>query len=97
MSSPVVVRSGSGVLFEMDAPAAGHALELWNEKLRKGELNIVDSPVEWVTDPDGTRRLIDSTVPAVAPGESPAAPRRGRPPKVRDTEETAVEALPVEE
>lgn len=97
MTSTVVVRSASGVLFEMDVPAAGHALELWNEKLAKGDLVLVDSPVEWVADPDGTRRLIDSTTPAEAPSVSPDAPRRGRPPKVQAIAEPAVEADPVEE
>lgn len=90
MPSTVVVRSASGVLFEMDVPAAGHALELWNEKLAKGDLAIVDQPVEWFESADGTRNLRLATVQS----DTPEAPRRGRPPKVQAPTPLAVEATP---
>lgn len=97
MTSVVVVRSASGVLFEMDVPAAGHARELWNEKLAKGDLALVSEPVEWVDAGDGARKLVASTTtPTEAPSVAPDAPRRGRPPKVRESAESAVEAPPVE-
>ena len=97
MTSPVVVRSVSGVLFEMDVPAAGHARELWEEKLRKGDLVIVSDPVVWVDGADGARCLTFApTASSEAPSVSSDAPRRGRPPKVRDIAESAVEAAPVE-
>lgn len=93
MSSTVVVRSASGVLFEMDVPAAGHALELWEEKLRKGDLCVVDAPVVWVDAGDGARRLeLAPTVSPEAPSVAFDAPRRGRPPKVQASTESAVEA-----
>lgn len=88
MSSTVVVRSASGVLFEMDVPAAGHALELWEEKLRKGDLEVVTAPVVWVDAGDGARRLV---LASTAPVEVSEAPRRGRPPKVQASTESAVE------
>lgn len=102
MSSTVVVRSASGVLFEMDVPAAGHALELWEEKLRKGELQIISEPVEWV-EHDGARKL-QLAAPAVAaepePDQvEPEPKRRGRPPKLTTTVDidttAAVDALEV--
>lgn len=90
MTSVVVVRSASGVLFEMDAPVAGHALELWEEKLRKGDLSIVDTPVVWVDAGDGARRLqLAPTASPEAPSVAPDAPRRGRPPKVQAPTESA--------
>jgi hypothetical protein len=90
MTSTVVVRSASGVLFEMDVPAAGHALELWEEKLRKGDLSIIDTPVVWVDAGDGARRLQPaSNVSPEAPSVAPDAPRRGRPPKVQAPTESA--------
>lgn len=92
MSSTVVVRSASGVLFEMDVPAAGHALELWEEKLRKGDLEVVAAPVVWVEVGDGARQLrLAPTVPVEVSGVPSGAPRRGRPPKVQASTESAVE------
>lgn len=98
----VVVRSGSGVLFEMDVPAAGHAAELWQEKIAKGDLVIVTDPVAWVDAGEGARRLVVvATVPRAeaSPVEAvPAeAPRRGRPPKVTPTTESDQESVPNEE
>ena len=93
MPSTVVVRSASGVLFEMDVPAAGHALELWEEKLRKGDLVVVDAPVVWVEVGDGARQLRLASSVAAEVSEVPSeAPRRGRPPKVQASAESAVEA-----
>ena len=92
MSSTVVVRSASGVLFEMDVPAAGHALELWEEKLRNGDLEVVAAPVVWVEVGDGARQLrLAPTVPVEVSGVPSEAPRRGRPPKVQASTESAVE------
>lgn len=97
MTSPVVVRSVSGVLFEMDVPAAGHARDLWDHKLAKGDLVIVVDPVVWVDVVGGGRQLVLAPeVPVEAPSVASDAPRRGRPPKVRDITESAVEAPPVE-
>lgn len=97
MSSPVVVRSASGVLFEMDVPAAGHALELWHEKLAKGDLVLVSDPVEWV-DAGGARVLqVVPTVSPEAPSVAPDAPRRGRPPKVRDVPDSPDEGSTIED
>lgn len=97
MTSTVVVRSVSGVLFEMDVPAAGHARDLWDHRLANGDLVVVVDPVVWVDVAGGGRQLVLATgVPAEAPGVASGAPRRGRPPKVREFAESAVEAPPVE-
>jgi hypothetical protein len=93
MTSPVVVRSASGVLFEMDVPAADHARELWDHKIAKGDLVIVNDPVMWVDAGDGARVLqLAPTASPEAPSVAPDAPRRGRPPKVQALPESAVEA-----
>lgn len=45
----VVVRSTSGVLFEMDVPAVGTmARERYDQQLATGDLSIVTAPTEWV-------------------------------------------------
>jgi hypothetical protein len=83
MPEVVVVRGSGGVLYEMDVPTRGHALELWEEKLRKGDLVIVTDPVEWVEVGDGARQLrlaTSSAEGAVLPQERR---KPGRPPKVR--------------
>lgn len=90
MPETVVVRGSGGAIFEMDIPTRAHAAELYAEQIAKGDLVIVTDPVEWVEMPDGARqlRLVATATPepAVVPAE---APRRGRPPKVQATPESA--------
>jgi len=62
MTETVFVRGEGGALFEMDVPKAGHALERYEEGLRKGLLTIVPN-AEWVERADGSRYLV---VPAPA-------------------------------
>ena len=64
MSSTVVVRGAGGAIIEMDVPASGHALERWNEMLAKGDLVIVEDPVEWVDAGEGATQLRVTKKPA---------------------------------
>ncbi len=66
MTATVFVRGAGGTIFEMDVPSGGHALERWEQQLARGDLAIV-SAAEWVTRPDGTSYLVES---------SPAKPKR---------------------
>lgn len=98
MPETVVVRGSGGSLFEMDVPTRGHAAELWVEKIAKGDLLVVTDPVEWVDAGDGARKLqLVTTSPAEAPSVPADAPRRGRPPKVRDITDSAPEVSLTEE
>ena len=97
MPEVVVVRGSGGVLYEMDVPTRGHALERWEEAFAKGDLTIVTDPVEWVDVGDGVRQLRLVTSPAEAASVPADGPRRGRPPKVQASAESAVEAAPAEE
>jgi hypothetical protein len=97
MPEVVVVRGSGGAIFEMDVPTRAHAAELFAERIASGELVIVTDPVEWVEVPGGGRKLMLALgVPAEVPSVASDAPRRGRPPKVRESAESAVEAAPVE-
>lgn len=50
----MVVRSASGVLFEMDVPAEGTmARERFEQQVAKGDLSLVSDPVCWVEVPLG--------------------------------------------
>jgi len=60
------VRGSGGGLLEMDIPTSGHALERWEEALRKGDLSIVPS-AEWVTLDDGSRHLVVTDTADKAP------------------------------
>lgn len=91
MTSTVVVRSVSGVLFEMDVPAAGHARERWDGQIANGELTVVTDPVVWVEVPGGGARLQLAATAPVAGDMAATAVRRGRPPKVTDA---ALDAAP---
>lgn len=74
MTETVFVRGAGGALFEMDVPTAGHALERYEEAIRKGDLSVVPH-AEWVTRPDGSRHLV---IPE--PAEAPAAkPKKQKP------------------
>lgn len=66
MTETVFVRGAGGALFEMDVPKAGHALERYEEAIRKGDLSVVPH-AEWVTRPDGSRHLIPDPVETPAP------------------------------
>ena len=79
MTETVFVRGAGGALFEMDVPKAGHALERYEEAIRKGDLSVVPH-AEWVTRPDGSRHLI---IPD--PVETPAPKVKAA--KVAPTEE----------
>lgn len=92
MSSTVVVRGSGGFIFEMDAPAAGHALELFDERVAKGELTIITDPVEWVDGPDGSRHLVLAA--QSEPAEDAPTGRRGR--KAQAAEPTE-DSAPTEE
>ena len=89
----VIVRSESGVLFEMDVPVGALAKERFDESIATGRLTIVTTPVKWVETTEGAKRLVDveaaqaPTVPAQAPQDAapvdaePDAPKaRGRKP-----------------
>ncbi len=52
----VFIRSSSNVIFEMTVPTSDHALELWDEKIARGEHTVVENAV-WVERPDGTKYL----------------------------------------
>ena len=100
MADTVIVRGAGGALFEMDVPTGGNRVDLWEDKLAKGELVIVTEPVEWV-EHQGAMVLRIVEPPADEPAEAaeeqePAEPRRrgGRQPK--PTEETT-EVPPSEE
>lgn len=62
MTDTVFVRGAGGALFEMDVPTRGHALERYDEAIRKGDLTIV-AEAHWVERADGSRYLV---VPAPA-------------------------------
>ncbi len=62
MTDTVFVRGEGGAIFEMDVPTGGHALERYEEGLRKGTLTVVPA-AEWVERADGSRYLV---VPAPA-------------------------------
>jgi hypothetical protein len=70
MTETVFVRGAGGALFEMDVPTGGHALERYEEAIRKGDLSVVPH-AEWVERADGSRHLV---VPA-ATEPSPTAPK----------------------
>jgi len=57
MTETVFVRGAGGALFEMDVPTAGHALERYEEAIRKGDLSVVPH-AEWVERADGSRYLV---------------------------------------
>lgn len=63
MTETVFVRGEGGAIFEMDVPTSGHALERYEEGLRKGTLSIVPE-AEWVTRADGSRYLVVPAPPA---------------------------------
>lgn len=77
----MVVRSASGVLFEMDVPAEGTmARERFDQQVAKGDLSLVADPVCWVEVPLGVdgkgnamvaRKLV-LAAPAGSDDESPA-------------------------
>ena len=80
MADTVIVRGAGGALFEMDVPTGGNRLDLWEDKLAKGELVIVTEPVEWV-EHQGAMVLRIVEPPADEPAEAaeeqePAEPRR---------------------
>ena len=78
MTETVFVRGAGGALFEMDVPTAGHALERYEEAIRKGDLSVVPH-AEWVERADGSRHLVvpppaeDDDTPERAPSK-PAKP-----------------------
>ena len=77
MSGSVVVRSDSGVLLEMDVPESGHGRERFDDAVAAGRLTVVETPVEWVERPDGSRHLVDAKpveVEASKRGRKPAEP-----------------------
>ena len=63
----------------MDVPTAGHALERYEESIRKGDLSVVPH-AEWVERADGSRHLV---IPE--PTEAPAPKAKAA--KVAPTEE----------
>lgn len=70
----VFVRGTGGTIFEMDVPTGVHTRELFDGKLAKGELTLIENPCEWVERPDGSRFVRE-----VAPVEVDAEPsKRGR-------------------
>lgn len=92
MPSTVVVRGSGGALFERDVPTAGHALEIWNEQIAKGDIVIIDEPTKWVEAADGTRNLV------IVEAEESAPRKPGRPPKAKaEPEQTETVDEPNEE
>jgi uncharacterized linocin/CFP29 family protein len=67
----VIVRSESGVLFEMDVPVGALAKERFDESIATGRLTIVNTPVKWVETTEGAKRLVD-----VEAAEAPVVPAR---------------------
>lgn len=70
MSAPetVFVRGTGGALFEMDVTTRGHALERYDEAIRKGDLTIV-AEAHWVERADGSRHLVEGADPAAKPAK----------------------------
>ena len=63
----VFIRGAGGAIFEMTVPTAPHALELWEEKIAKGEHTVIENAV-WADRPDGSKYLIVPDEPS-APAE----------------------------
>jgi len=77
MTDTVFVRGAGGALFEMDVPKSGHALERYEEAIRKGDLSVVPH-AEWVERADGSRHLVipepvETPAPKVKPPKAAAA------------------------
>jgi len=85
----VVVRSDSGVLFEMDVPTGVLALERYEQAIASGRLVVVDTPVKWVDGPEGSKFLVD-----VEPEPAAEARKRGRKPADAESPEPAPEPTP---
>ena len=83
MTDTVFARGAGGALFQMDVPKAGHALERWEEALRKGDLTIVPA-AEWVARADGSRYLVVPVPEAAA--TAPKAKPTGKAAPAADTE-----------
>jgi len=71
MTDTVFVRGAGGALFEMDVPTGGHALERYEEAIRKGDLSIV-AAAYWVTAEDGVRHLVEGVEPKAKPAKGKA-------------------------
>lgn len=78
MSAPetVFVRGTGGALFEMDVPTRGHALERYDEAIRKGDLTIV-AEAHWVERADGSRHLVEAKPAKPVKGATAPAPDEG--------------------
>lgn len=76
MTDTVFVRGAGGALFEMDVPTGGHALERYEEAIRKGDLSVVPH-AEWVERADGSRHLVvpAATEPSTTAPKAPKAPK----------------------
>lgn len=79
MSETVIVRSESGVLFEMDVPVGLLAKERFDESIATGRLTIVTTPVKWVEMTEGAKRLVDADTPTQAPTAPAQAPQDAAP------------------
>lgn len=72
----VFVRGTGGAIFEMDVPKDPLARDVFDGRLAKEELVLVEH-AEWVERPDGSRYLVATSPAPVSDDESePAKPRR---------------------
>lgn len=61
----VFVRGAGGGIIEMDVPTRGHALERYEEAIRKGDLTLVGA-AHWVDRADGSKYLVEGEAPKAA-------------------------------
>lgn len=81
----VFVRTTSGVILEMDVPDKGHALDRWNEAIKKGDLTVIPH-AEWVTRPNGSRHLVVPQPAEDAPKKAAKAKTTEAPAEVENPE-----------